>query len=324
MSALPAFHSVYGLLVRSDFGLPGWPSAAPGDPAFEIRRAACDAPAFGENPHTARYLVRDGELQVAVTGVGRYAACRGRLIKVDPEPTALREDILLYLTGAMVGATLHQRGLYPLHASCVTIGGVGVGFAGRSGAGKSTLVATMIQRGARFVSDDVCVLTESASGESVVWPGAPRVKLDEVALANVPSRPQYLEAAGGPRGKYHLPVAGALAPTEPVPFRHLFILRDGEGDPRIERLTGLDAVSALMEETYLLTWVAAMGLSSQVFRLVGRVARTLHISQLVRPRGIELLPATAPLIERRVCEHANADWPEYDGLQERRPRRRRG
>jgi hypothetical protein len=300
MSTLPAFHSVFGLLVRSDFALPGWPSVLPGDPAIEIRRAACDAPAFGKNPHTARFLVRDGELQVAVTGVGRYAACGGRLIKVDPDPTALREDILLYLTGAMVGATLHQRGLYPLHASSVTIGGIGVGFAGRSGAGKSTLVSTMIQRGARLVTDDVCVLTELSSGELVVWPGAPRVKLDEAALANVPSRPEHLEAAGGPRGKYHLPVAESSAPTAPVPFRHLFILADGEGEPRIERLTGIDAVSALMDETYLLTWVAALGLSSQVFRLVGRVARTLHISRLVRPRGMEHLPATAHVIERQV------------------------
>jgi hypothetical protein len=300
MSTLPAFHSIYGLLVRSDFGLPGWPGGVPGDPAFEIRRAACDAPAFGQNPHTARFLVRDGELQVAVTGVGRYAACGGRLIKVDPQPTALREDVLLYLTGALVGVTLHQRGLYPLHASCVTIGGVGVGFAGRSGAGKSTLVSTMIHRGARFVSDDVCVLTESASSESVVWPGAPRVKLDEAALAHVPSHPRHLEAAGGPRGKYHLPVAESSAATSPVPFRHLFMLGDGEGEPRIERLTGLDAVSALMEETYLLTWAAALGLSSQVFRLVGRVARTLHVYRLVRPRGMQHLPATATLIERRV------------------------
>jgi hypothetical protein len=272
----------------------------PGDPSFEIRRAACDAPPFGENPHTARFLVRDGDLQVAITGVGRYAACGGRLIKVDPEPTARREDILLYLTGAMVGATLHQRGLYPLHASSVMIGGVGVGFAGPSGAGKSTLVSTMIQRGAGFVSDDVCVLTESTSGELVVWPGAPRVKLDEVALAGVPSRPEHLETAGGNRGKYHLPVAEASAPTAPVPFRHLFILSEGAGEPRIERLTGVDAVSALMEETYLLTWAAALGLSTQVFRLVGRVARSLHISRLVRPRGMEHLPATAPLIERTI------------------------
>ncbi|MBK6306034.1 MAG: hypothetical protein IPF87_01475 [Gemmatimonadetes bacterium] len=300
MSALPSFYWVYGLRVRSDVELPGWPAAAAGEPDVEIRREDCDAPAFGENPHTARSIVRDGELQVAVTGVGRFAALRGQLIRIDPLPTALPEDVLLYLTGAMIGAILHQRGLYPLHASCVSIGGVGVGFAGKSGAGKSTLVATLVERGATFVSDDVCVLTQSSTGELVVWPGAPRVKLDEAALANVAARPDALQSAGGNRGKFHLPVSDGAAPTVPVPFHELFILGDDEGEPRIERLSGVEAISALMDETYLLTWAAALGLSAQVFQLVGRVARTLHISRLVRPRGMAHLPETAALIDRRV------------------------
>lgn len=300
MTARPEFYSVYGLRVRSDIDLPGWPSAESGAPDVEIRRERCDAPDFGLTPHTARSVVRDGELQVAVAGVGRYAASHGRVIRVDPLPSTPDEDLLLYLTGAMLGALLHQRGLYPLHASCVSIGGVGVGFAGRSGAGKSTLVATMLQRGADFVSDDVCVLTESPTGELVVWPGAPRLKLDDAALSNVPSRPVHLASAGGDRGKYQLPVDSAFDATQPIPFRELFILAEGEGAPRVEVLSGIEAITALMEETYLLTWASAMGLSSQVFRLVGRVARTLHIQRLVRPRGMEFLPATAELIERRV------------------------
>ncbi len=300
MSARSAFYSVYGLRVRSDVELPGWPLAAEGEADVEIRRQPCDAPDFGVTPHTARSIVRDGELQVAVASVGRYAASAGRVIKVDPLPATPTEDILLYLTGAMLGALLHQRGLYPLHASCVSIGGVGVGFAGKSGAGKSTLVATMLQRGAAFVSDDVCVLTETATGELVVWPGAPRLKLDDASLANVSSRPEHLTSAGGDRGKFQLPVTATLDATQPVPFRELFILAEGEGAPRIEALSGIEAISALMEETYLLTWASALGLSSQVFRLVGRVARTLHIQRLVRPRGMEFLPATAELIERRV------------------------
>lgn len=300
MSARAAFYSVYGLRVRSDVELPGWPLVAEGEAEVEIRRQPCDAPDFGVTPHTARSIVRDGELLVAVASVGRYAASAGRVIKVDPLPATPAEDVLLYLTGAMLGALLHQRGLYPLHASCVSIGGVGVGFAGKSGAGKSTLVATMLQRGASFVSDDVCVLTESATGELVVWPGAPRLKLDDASLANVPSRPEHLTPAGGDRGKFQLPVTGMLDATQPVPFRELFILADGEGEVRIEPLSGIEAISALMEETYLLTWASAMGLSSQVFRLVGRVARTLHIQRLVRPRGMAFLPATAEMIERRV------------------------
>ena len=251
-------------------------------------------------PHTARSIVRDGELQVAVASVGRYAAAAGRVIKVDPLPATPAEDVLLYLTGAMLGALLHQRGLYPLHASCVSIGGVGVGFAGKSGAGKSTLVATMLQRGASLCRTTVCVLTESATGASSCGPGR-RVSSSTTRPSPTCRRaPEHLTPAGGDRGKFQLPVAGTLDATQPVPFRELFTPAEGEGEARIEPLSGIEAISALMEETYLLTWASAMGLSSQVFRLVGRVARTLHIQRLVRPRGMEFLPATAELIERRV------------------------
>ena len=293
------FYSVYGLRVLSDVVLADWPAADTGEPDVEIRCATCAAPAFGTKLHSARSEVHKGELHVAVTGVGRYAACGGRILKVDPLPDARPEDVLLYLTGAMLGAILHQRGLHPLHASCVAIGGVGVGFAGRSGAGKSTLVATLVQRGAHFVSDDVCVVTESASGGLVVWPGAPRVKLDAVALSSVPGRPEQLEPAGGDRGKYHLPIRDADERTEPVPFRELFLLCEGEGAPRVERLRGVDAVAALVDETYLLAWAAALGQSAQVFQLAGRMARSLRVYRLVRPRGMELLPTTAALIARR-------------------------
>jgi hypothetical protein len=247
-------------------------------------------------PHTARSVIEAGELKLAVQGVARYWATGGNLIQVDPEPGARPEDLLLYLTGAVMGAVLHQRGAYPVHASCVALGLEGVALAGPSGAGKSTLVAALVDRGARFVADDVCVLTPLPAGGSGVWPGAPRTKLDRLALSALERGGTGLEPAGGTRGKLHLPVGPLQVASGPVPLRRVYLIRDGDGPVRTERLAGLEGVAALLEETYFLGYAVGLGLTQQCFRLAGSVAQTVQISRLVRPHGIEHLSEVVELI----------------------------
>ena len=291
---------LYGLRARSEIELPDWPVTTFTEPDVTIKREALSVPEPVGPPYTARSTLEGGELRLAILGVGRYAASGGNLIRVDPDPQATPEDIRLYLTGALMGTILHQRGAYPLHASCVALAGVpgAVGFAGRSGAGKSTMVAALVRRGAAFVSDDICVMAPSAPGGLRVWPGAARVKLDEIGLGVLPGATADLDPAGGNRGKFHLPMDGTLDREVPVPLSRVYLLTDGEEAPRLERLTGLDAVSALVDETYLLATAHSLGLISQVFGLAARVAQTLPVIRLIRPRGLEYLPAVAALVEQ--------------------------
>ena len=296
---------VYGLRVRSAIDLPGWPVVAATEPDVIIRREFLTGPDVEGPRFSARTVVDDGELRLAVVGVGRYAAFGGSLIRVDSDPDARAEDVRLYLTGALIGVILHQRGSFPLHASCVALAGDGcAAFAGPSGAGKSTLVAALMRDGARFVSDDLCVMAPPARGELRVWPGAARLKLDETGLGGQPGAVAGLEPAGGGRGKFHLPMEASLHHTTPAPLHRVYILTDGDGPPRVERLTGLEAISALVDQTYLLASARDMGLSTQVFRLAATVARTLTVNRLVRPRGLEYLPDIAALIEHDVHQPA--------------------
>jgi hypothetical protein len=292
--------AMYGLRVRSMIDLPDWPASASGDPQVVI----CEEPPAPARFQSARYNARStfepGKVEIEVGGVARYTAIEGSCIKVAPEPDALAEDILLYLTGAMFGVVLHQRGILPLHASCVTIDGAGVAFAGPSGSGKSTLVAALLHRGAAFVTDDICAMTPVRSGHSCVWPGAARVKLDHKGMAEFKGVPAELEPAGGNRGKYHVPVASAQSQPDPVPLCRVYLPSFGEGPCRLERLGGLEAISALVDETYLQTYASALGVSSHVFRKVAELSQTLTVSRLIRPHGFVHLETALDLIERDV------------------------
>lgn len=287
---------MHGLRVRTAIDLPGWPEPPPGEPDVTIVEEAASTPTFEGAPFTSRATYVDGEVRAEVRGVGQFRATATSL-RVAPEAGAKPEDIRLYVTGAMFGVVLHQRGVYALHASSVAIDGVGLAFAGPSGSGKSTLVAALLRRGATFVSDDICALALEAPGGPRVWPGASRLKLDLPGMSALDTAPSALEPAGGDRGKYHVPVAAAAGGTSPVPLAHVFLLGFGDGDVRIEPLSGLYAVSALIDETYLLGMAAALGRSEELFRKAADVSRTLTVSRLIRPHGLAHLDAVVDRIE---------------------------
>lgn len=295
-------YAMYGLRVRSEFRLDGWPAVETNEPDLVIRQEALSGPQVSGVPYGARWVVEGNQLQVAVRGVGRYCATGGSLIQVDPDDAAKPEDVELYLTGAMVGGILHQRGVFPLHASCVALSGAGVGvaFAGASGAGKSSLVAALVNDGATFVTDDASVISFGNGPGVEVWPGPARMKLDEPGLAALSNPPTNLEPVGGTRGKFQVPVSSSPNWGRPIPIDSVYLLSDGEGPPRVELLSGLEAISALVDETYFLSFAIVLGLKAQVFRLAVMVANRVRVSRLVRPRGLEHLAATVGLIRSDV------------------------
>jgi hypothetical protein len=289
---------MYGLTIRSDFGLTGWPGGRAGPADIEIRRSVLDGPEVTGPAHSARWLAIDGALAVAVQGVGRYRAKNGTLIEVDPDPAAPSYDLELYISGALMGALLHQRGLFPLHASSVVLDGKAVGFSGASGAGKSTLVAALAERGAPLVTDDASVLDLSGRG-ALVWPGPRRLKLDDQSMTVLSRGPAERVPAGSNTGKFQVPVTGSAGPAEPVPLARVYLLADGEGgtQPRVQPLATMDAISAFVDQTHFLAFASELGLGQQVFRLAATAASRVEVYRLVRPRGLEHLPATIELIE---------------------------
>ncbi len=288
---------IYGLRIRSDIDLPEWPIIESAATDVTIRLEPLESSELKGEPYSSRADVWEGGIKLEVRGVARYIASDGSLIRVAVAPRAKSEDVRLYLLGAMMGVIFHQRGLYPLHASCVALNGSGVAFAGKSGAGKSTLVASLVRRGASFVTDDICVMTR-ANGHVGVWPGAARVKLDEIGLAAGAASSLGLEPAGGNRGKYHLPIESETDLASPIALKRVYLIRDGDGPPRLERLGGLEATAALVEETYFLAYAAALGLTAQIFNLAAEMARNVSVSTLVRPHGMAHLPAVLDMIEQ--------------------------
>ncbi len=130
---MTAMYRLFGLNVRSEIDLPELtPCAIEAEPEVTIRLSDIGADVSAPGLHAV-----DGDLVFVAEDVARYRIAAGRTIVVERLPNSPARNVRLFLLGSAFGALLHQRGLLPLHANAVEIGGKAVAFMGESGAGKS-------------------------------------------------------------------------------------------------------------------------------------------------------------------------------------------
>ena len=250
-------YSVFGLHLRSEWALPELLEA---DNSFEPQvtisiGSTPKPPAAGAGPHPVA-----GGLLLVISGVARYFVKDGSIITVEPEPGVPEANVRLFLLGSAMGALLHQRGLLPLHANAVEIGGRAFAFMGASGSGKSTLAAWFHDHGYRIIADDVCAIRFDAE-QAVVAPGLPRLRLWKEALEGLGRHhSNYIRSYAGDESwdKFDVPLPHEHAVRAEMELSGIYLLDKGNS-LSISPLQGLEATEAVFANTYRGTYVPAAG-----------------------------------------------------------------
>lgn len=293
-------YRLFGLRVRSELDLPeisveGQQNGA--DVYVRLGRVAGDEAAGG-------YVVTEHGTFLTVPEVGRYLIRDGLEIVIDPLAGADPRNLRLFLLGSAFGALLHQRGLLPLHANAIDIGGRAIAFCGHSGAGKSTLAAWFNDRGYPVLADDVCVIGFDAGGRVIAQPGLRRLRLWNDALeASGRSAADYQRSfhVGEARDKYDVPTSDA--PTAPVPLVAVYLLGrgdDGAEQGRIVRIGGVEAVDALVSNTYRGQFLPMIGRTGPHLQDCLKIARKVSVYLAERVWGHEAFEQQA----RQLEDHA--------------------
>ena len=277
-----------GWRVRSDIHLPElaiW-SEDNRSPDIVIR--------LGHVPNRLANLVEDGPfLQVDRQGtcllnVERVAAYlvkgSGDEVIISPQPEALEAEIRLFLLGSVLGFICHQRGLFPLHASCVVIHDKAVALCGPKGVGKSTAAVQFVSRGYRLVADDICAIdTQTAAGPRVL-PTFPRLKLSQDILTALKIPYHTLEQDRfSEHSKYHYIPTDVFA-AAPVQLSGIFLLRraDGVPDDCIRILRPVEKIAALNGEVFRPQVASAMGRAPSLLTAQAAIAGSTPIWRLTR------------------------------------------
>lgn len=245
----------YGLRIHTRIPLPqtlAWNGSAGRPPDLEIDRGSVPEQLPDLVRHTPFVQVSaDGRLRFAIDGVLSVLIENGRRITVDTALPDDAPDLPSMLLGPALGMVFHQRGLTPLHGSCLALHGQAVVIAGPSGAGKSTLAAALLAQGHRLLADDLAIFETAADGRLLVVPGYPQQRLWRgalEALAITPGRPIRSAAR---LGKFERRVPELFYP-EPLPLAAICHLSEADpsNPPGVSLLTGVEAFEATRRNIY--------------------------------------------------------------------------
>lgn len=284
-----------GWRVHADLPLPELaPWTGPDIPAdVVIQRGA--VPEWLADPVLATPFVEidaDQRCLVRLPQVGRYFLADGRRIVVAPAPAADASEIALFLLGTVFALLCHRRGLYPLHASCVEIGGGAVAFAGGTGVGKSTIAALLAQRGLAVLADDVCVIADAA-----VLPSFPGLKLwrDSLDALAIPEADRQPVRPALPKFRYFPKPAFR---SGPVPLQAIVLLQEMDRIEGGERLGTVAALQSLRRQVCRLRLARALGASPALFAAETRIVAAVPVFRLALRRDFSRAAAMVETIMR--------------------------
>jgi hypothetical protein len=208
----------------------------------------------------------------------------------------------LYLNQVLPLALSRQMRLV-LHGSAVEIGDAAIAFLGRSGRGKSTLAASFATHGFRFLTDDGLLLGELETGDYLVQPSHPSIRLwDDSRHAVLPATTAIAPAVDY-TPKLRL-LAGAEAPfcPEPRPLRRIYVLGAESEAPVFAPISARDAVIEAVRNCFLLDVDERTVLKHHYQQLLELAAR-VSFFRFEYPRRFERLDE----VRQAVIAHSRLD-----------------
>lgn len=293
-------YRAFGLTLGSELVLPGLPTTHD-EPTVRIRRGPTpEWQGKATIQYGERFRIREQEWSVLFRAQSFSGLVTdGNLIRFEADPA--RDDVSsLHVLGSCTGALLFQRGLVPLHGNTIAGADGAAMLAGRVATGKSATTLALLQRRYNLVADDISAVSFQTN-EPWVMSGFPRLKLWKATLEHFGRNHRDLSPLRPGVDKFHYPVDDRFC-ADPQKLKAIYILQpgDSQGDPaapvRISALSGLAKLDAIRVHLYKIRFADAVRNWPPLFAKICRLADTVRVSIVERPREGITIDAVADAI----------------------------
>jgi hypothetical protein len=229
-------------------------------------------------------------------GVFSFAIESERKITVDPAPDADMDFMRSIIQGELIAATLRQRGLLVLHASCVADDRGALAFVGLPGWGKTTIAVHLLQRGYCLLTDDVLPICTGETLPKAV-PAHPGARLRQEVGRELCKGFDHLEDVHERTTKKRIDLSGSFLDKK-VNLKKIYLL-EGEfkNENRVKSIKKSEQIFEVMRHTWANHLLSGPESKTDHLIRAKNIAESTEISVLERRGSIEKIDQLVDLIE---------------------------
>lgn len=269
-------YRIYGLILESELACPGFATVSEAKKAnTDVFVKIGDVPDELENAKASGFKFQANPDHILTKGIrARMLVSKGSQVTIQPAE-GTHEDVIRSLFMAWgLGALLHQRNIFPLHGSVISLGNACVAFCAPSGTGKSSLSALFVKRGYTLLDDNIAAI-RCIDGEYMVYPGAPVIKFPRDVLEKSGDSFTSLGTFQPFMDKYAVVVRQDF-PVNPQPLKKVYVLtRSGQPGFALTPLNGAARFDSLMKNTFCPQFLRGMNKFPQHFSTVRSLANQI-------------------------------------------------
>lgn len=171
---------------------------------------------------------------------------------IFPSPSTLPDPAYHYCFTKPVDPWLKERGLFPIHAACVSEKGHGILIVGKPGAGKSTLSVSAVRAGFQFLGDEQPLISRRSS-KLRIYAFPRRIRLDQSVAEIFPELRSLLISLTSKRIVFSVEKIwpGCLA-SDCEPRFLIFPNFRTRGQLQLDRLPSSKALVRLLQDDYFI------------------------------------------------------------------------
>jgi hypothetical protein len=247
---------------------------------------------------TERLAINETDFAMTIDGVASYRVKDGSKISIQPHLNGDPSSVELFLSGSVLGAVLHQRGMLPFHGSSFSLNGKGILVCGRAGSGKSSVAAAFCQQGGTLISDDISPVRIEDEKVFLI-PIKTRIKLWDDSLEKLGIENRDFPRIRPGMDKFYVPME-QLNHSEHV-LDYIFILHTHNKNTfETVKPTGINKYNLLQTYIYRRLYLRGMPSTRKLyFTMLLNIAGGVGVFRIFRPQQSDILE-TMEFIRKQV------------------------